>query len=491
MRSFSGLLSQIEKRARHIGGLRLAGFIFLWGSFAVSGMAGLDYLHLISVDNQILLLSLFFPALCFVAGYLIGRAGKPHLPQILLKMDLILGTNELLSSLYELHYREDQVNLQKLLESKLQKRKLDWKLGLPVKSSTWITNGAGVLLLCGTFLFLTYPLPLSGPEFLDKTASTQAITEQSKEKPYTSPEKLAQAGKPNSPERDNSSQLDSQSDDLDTSLDEIRDLPSSEAILSNEKGELSKMIERQKELSSQLSDFLSRLQKRLQEENNSPLTPQEREDLNRMLSQVRDQNLHRALEKILKEEDPKDLKELAKEALKITRDKPQGNEQGRSKKAGQTETSPQAPEDKSKELRGQKQATFDEGNKSYQQRNGEGIQPGSSSGGPGEKKGLKLEDQSRFGGKEGSSGGSSDQNQERSPEFELKKLIGKMGKKGDFEEFVTKGVPLEPADSQEGTASKVYVNYQTLRAILESRPLSPGLREIIKRYFEEISQGES
>ena len=61
---------------------------------------------------------------------------------------------------------------------------------------------------------------------------------------------------------------------------------------------------------------------------------------------------------------------------------------------------------------------------------------------------------------------------------------------GEFEEFVTRGVPLEPASGDVGRSGRV-VDYDALRAILDQRGLDAQERQLIERYFEAIAQGES
>jgi len=77
---------------------------------------------------------------------------------------------------------------------------------------------------------------------------------------------------------------------------------------------------------------------------------------------------------------------------------------------------------------------------------------------------------------------------EQQPGFVPTDLAARVGSTGEFDEFLTKGVPLEP-DVAQGEEGLYFVNYETLRAILEGRLIPPETRDVVKRYFNAITQG--
>ena len=64
-----------------------------------------------------------------------------------------------------------------------------------------------------------------------------------------------------------------------------------------------------------------------------------------------------------------------------------------------------------------------------------------------------------------------------------------IGESGAFREFMTKGVPLEPVLTQNGETPRLLVDYAALRALMEERAIPTEAREIIRTYFETITQG--
>jgi len=54
---------------------------------------------------------------------------------------------------------------------------------------------------------------------------------------------------------------------------------------------------------------------------------------------------------------------------------------------------------------------------------------------------------------------------------------------------MTKGVPLETAPGDVGNGQQLVVDYEMLRALLDARPLSPDTQDLVKAYFQTITQG--
>ena len=92
-----------------------------------------------------------------------------------------------------------------------------------------------------------------------------------------------------------------------------------------------------------------------------------------------------------------------------------------------------------------------------------------------------------FGGESSGSGSSTPPT--ASPQFTRREIIGSIGDSGDFQDFVTKGVPVEKQPSTNGGSPILSVNYDRLRALLTGRMLPPGAEDVVRTYFDDITQG--
>jgi len=92
-----------------------------------------------------------------------------------------------------------------------------------------------------------------------------------------------------------------------------------------------------------------------------------------------------------------------------------------------------------------------------------------------------------FGGQSSGSGSSTPTT--ASPQFTRREIAGSIGDSGDFQDFVTKGVPVEEGPSSEGGSRILSVNYDQLRALLTGRVLPLGTEDVVRKYFDDITQG--
>jgi len=104
-----------------------------------------------------------------------------------------------------------------------------------------------------------------------------------------------------------------------------------------------------------------------------------------------------------------------------------------------------------------------------------------------EKEGKEEPDQ--FGGSDGP-GGSSDEDDEREPGFIREEERAKIGSEGEFvSEFVTEGVPIELMPGSDGQEPSFRVSYEQIVSILRERGVPEGAIEIVRDYFNAITEG--
>lgn len=475
----------VAQRARRLRGLRLAGTALSVGGLLTVGIICGYHLGLLPLHRFALSVVLGFPVLCAGLSYLLGRRRRPNLPRLLLKVDLAIGTEERLSALYELHRRGGGGVFRQRIEENLQNRSLPWKKGLPLRLSHLLPMGAGVITLVGATLLIAVP-PAEPLKPVEEVCPSSAVISETKaalpspEIPLKLPE---EAG---SPSPGPPSTKETPSHGLEDVLGEIWEIPAAGGILSEEEADLGEMIEEQRDLSRALSELLSRIKERLEEEQTS-LTEAERRALAELLPQVGSFPLRQALRGLLEEEDPQVLVEQIKQALNLTATLALTSEEGPPRETSKGRSS--TPE----EGEGEQGFVWES------QGRGEGPpEPGSGKdtessekttsevSSPDRDRSLAGEDEERFGGEEGVAGEVDPTAQ--APGFIPFDLAGTIGESGEFQEFITKGVPLEPRSEPGKEATYLAVDYEVLRALLEERAIPPEAREVVRNYFQAITQ---
>jgi len=346
----------------------------------------------------------------------------------------------------------------------------------------------GILLLVGSALLVAFaPLPLAGiaePLFVEaRTAredrTTTALPEPTvptfpQEAQISSAATLEQADTP-APER------------FEDVLSNIWTAPATGGALLSEGGALGELIEEQRQRARALEELLSRLEERLRQGQQAGLTEDERRTLRQMLPSVTDPQLRQTLENLVEETDPEALQEQVGQALRLTRaiarsqDDQSAQQQEKIRPTPedvrQSESAldwspPEAPEEE----------TTADGVETPRNAGEDGDVGASEQGQPG----RGEEDIDSRGGTSGVPGDTVPSEQQ--PGFVSTDLAARVGSTGEFDEFLTKGVPLE-LDVAQGGQGLYSVNYETLRAILEGRLIPPETRDVVKRYFNAITQG--
>ncbi|MCK4391948.1 hypothetical protein KAX17_03495 [Candidatus Bipolaricaulota bacterium] len=484
---FAPLLRGIEQRARHLHGLSLGAIALGTGGVVALGVAGFYHFGFLTLNRYALSGALGSVLLCSGLFYLLGRKREVDLPRLLLQIDLALGTGERLCSLYELRRRGGGRAFRRRIEESLGKRPLKWKKGLPVGPSHLVPFVGGILTLLAAFLLIA----LSAASPLDHiTEEPPALVRVSRPeaRAVTSPSEVLQIHSEGGESRPDSfpQPKTPPSHGLEDPLSEVWEVPAAGGLLMDEMADLTELLEEQHTLSRALSELLSRIEERLQHDGGG-LTEEERRALSDLAQQVGSAPLRRALRELLEEEDPQALQEGIEQALNLTQTLADTSDGGPPPEASGGPSSP---------------ADEGEGEQGFvweSQERGEGFPepgPGASTeksekdvadaASPDQDQSPLGGDEERFGGEAGIAGEVGPTTQ--APGFSAVDLAGAIGSQGDFQEFLTKGVPLEQDPGPEKEAGHFSVDYETLRALLEGRAIPTEAQEMVRMYFQMITQ---
>jgi hypothetical protein len=79
----------------------------------------------------------------------------------------------------------------------------------------------------------------------------------------------------------------------------------------------------------------------------------------------------------------------------------------------------------------------------------------------------------------------------QAPGLVPEQLLSEWGASGDVRRFMTKGLPFEPpSDEPNGSPVALALDVETLQSLFETRALAPQLQDLVRTYFETITQGE-
>jgi hypothetical protein len=486
MSRFTEILKRVEARSRMLRGLRLASVFLVGGGTLALIIALLRYTGLLRCTRAcaggLILLPLFGAALLYIVGWM----RRVDLPSILLRVDLSLETGERLSSLYELHRREGNNVFRTRLEEVVARQAFSWERGLSLGRARFALLGGGAAILASIFLVAfaptNLPAPAVAPPIVASGNAEVRIIASPSEPPSTLPGGSASQGEEAGLPGD-----DVPDRDLEDLLSELWESPASEGMLSEASGGSAELIRAQKERAKALADLLERIEERLKKEGGG-LTPEERRALSELAQQMGNAPLRQALRKLIQEDDPQALTEGFEKFRSLAESLKDQQE------ASAEETSPggeSAPPGETEE--GEAQAAVNWGQPQPEEgevsdgASDEGAVSPSSGSQSDQDEDLATGDEESFGGEEGATGGESPF--DTSPGFMPSELAGMVGESGEFREFMTKGVPLEPLLAQDGATTRFSVDYDALRTILEERAIPTEAREIIRKYFETITQG--
>ncbi len=489
MLSLAVLERRVDRRSRRLRGLRFAGLAFAVCVVPLLLFAGGRVFGLWPKAAPFPLVWLAaLPFFVAAAAFAFGHARRPNVPLLLLKVDLALGTGERLSALRELRETGRGRPFRRRIEKALEGFPLRLKKALPLGVVPVLVPALGALALAGAaFLFSLEPLALSTAEQVLSQAPASSPLVASRPTPDRTsadaaaglPRERVPQGTPTPP----AGKMPDQT--LDDLLAGVSGSPGSEGILSESVNDFGDLAQDRKEGAASLSEVLSQIEERLAQRP-GPLTPEERQSLSELMDQTADQSLREAIEALLNEEDPEALGENVAKARVLSEG--ETAQQAATPPEGAEAPPPASSED------GETSAWGASGERPPGTGSSENEGPTEGGTGAGsERPGVPGEekDASLVGGDEEASPLASDRLGAPSPAagFVPEDLAGIVGKSGEFQDFLTKGVPLEALPQPEGGLPRLALDYDALRAVLAGRSLPPSAQDSVKRYFESITQG--
>lgn len=482
MNRLMSTIHSIEQRARTVKAFRTASIYFCVTLIPLLISFLLDHGRVVAVTDPVRLALAVLPAVVFAVVFFVTRRLSINMSQILLRIDLSLATDERLSSIYEVYRRDETGAYRDLLEERLEAKVLGWKRALPLGRIGLLLPGG--LAILAAVLVMSSSVPLSQVVLSPATdgaatsgqgtVSTLAGSEDRSDKiemgsrGSSSPEMIT--GQPEH--------------DLQNVLGNLWSSPSSPGVISGDQEGLDQLISQQRKAAQRLKELISQIQKRLAA-GQSGLTPEERNALSRLAEQIGNDSLRQALQGLASEEDPDELRKRLRQTQELALSL-QGS--SANSPAQVTNNQPfQSPEGEQEQslalsspMSGQLDSTKDHDTTGSGAPSAGNVTHGA--------KGDQLQGGGEpFGGE--SSGSGSSTPSAVSPQFTRREIVGNIGDSGDFRDFVTKGVPVEEQPSTDGGSPILSVNYDRLRALLTGRMLPPGAEDVVRTYFDDITQG--
>ncbi len=513
---FSRFLRSVDSRARTVRGLSVASAAF--ATLSLTSVAGMLAVRLLRIPFSYWTLAAFVvPPLAAAAfGYAIGRSRELRIPRLLLRIDDALGLNARLSSLYELRQRGGHSVFRQRIESEVRDVAEGWRAALPIARRTVIGGSAGAFLVALAVGLAFVPLPSVPASPLDMLEQNSTHSEE----PYASDSQAASLTEAIAPSTLRTSEEAGQeagvpslgAPDRDQMLEDVmRDLagisPDEAVLVPISPDEIEQLARQQSEALRAISQLLEAIRDRIEnspEEDASELTEKEIEALQRELERG---GLPPEVEEGLNELMNRPQSRSAEEIVEDLIEQLGGGEESESGvpqdgELGPPESTAVAPNPQGIEefLDELERASADEPGPEG------GLPPGpdDASGPDSEGDGTPssgerppmigadgVEDPDRLGGNEGAPG-LSDEDEEREAGFIREEERVKIGTEGSFiNEYATEGVPIEWVSTPDGEEPGPRVSYEQITSILRERGVPEGAIEIVRTYFNAITEGGS
>jgi len=459
-----------EKRSRRLRALTVGGWAFLGAAAASALYTGLAwYVFGVQLDPLRIGLLAGVPWLVGLLFFLALLRRPVDLGGVLLAMDYRLGLEALFSSLYEIDQRSPTSFLRKRLERRAAHAFPEWREGLPMPLRFVLSSAGGLLLVIGVSLVgiqsATYVPSVDLRAILDEMKEAQRMTLEEAEDAASEDEGASISGITGASETADGG-LDRLLSDLGLATDDRTTSEDAQGAIEVGADPL---------LEEALETWLGEVGERFGH-GKSFLTPEQQESLV-MAAQSREPIVQSALDRVLeagsRDEVESALADLA-DALRET-------QMGQLASDDSTRVTPAGGE-------------------------------GSESGDQGSGKPLALQDTDTSGGA-GSPSGSEQAGQEEEtglrddPEpstfygqtaptdpsesgLTIEEVPTSVSDAGDVRTYLTLGVPIE-FDSNESEGTSASVDYDRIDMILESRSLSADATDIVRKYFQSITEGGS
>ncbi|MCD6494731.1 hypothetical protein J7K60_01615 [Candidatus Bipolaricaulota bacterium] len=480
-------IAAVERRAHRVRAFRVAAMCFSLALAPILVAFLLERGRMAVISHGAWLALSVLPAIVLIASFLVVRRMPVNTPRVLLRVDSKLEMEERLSSLYEIYERNQAGPYREMLETWLLGRRLSWKRALPLgHTALLIPIGLALLVavLVTSSLFpisSNLPAPTSGQVTSSADGGAQSIAASSRSERSETQSQISPSASGTSALSDSDTQPQH---DLQDVLGKLWSSPSSPGVISSDQEGLDQLISQQRQAAKRLKELISQIQKRLAD-GGGGLTPEEKSALSSLAEQIGNESLRQALRGLAKEEDSEELQKRLQQTQKLAQSL-QEEGSGPPAQAMTNEPSDSSQHDESDGLAYSTPmaGSPDEGG-NHDSTGGGAPSAGNTTHDTNADRLQEGDDP--FGG--AGSGSASAPPTSATPQFTRREIVGSMGSAGDFKEFVTKGVPVEEAPSNEGAPSILRVDYDRLRALLSGRTLSPEVEDVVRRYFDDITQG--
>jgi len=482
MNRLMSTIHSIEQRARTMKALRAASIYFCVALIPLMISFLLDRGRVVPVTDVVRDALAVLPAVVFAVVFFVTRRLPINMSQILLRIDLSLATDERLSSIYEVYRRNEVGPYRELLEERLEAKALSWKRALPPGNIALLLP-AGLALLAAV-LVISSSIPVSQVVLsppTDGTATSGQGTVSTLAGSEDRSNKIEMESRDSSSPETNTGQPEH---DLQDVLGNLWSSPSSPGVISGDQEGLDQLISKQREAAQRLKELISQIQKHLAE-GDTGLTPEERNALSRLAEQIGNDSLRQALQELATEEDPDNLQKRLQQTQELAQSLQQPSADSPAH-AMNNEPSQFPENDQEQSLALSSPASGQPDSTKDSDTTGRGAPSADSVTHGTEGDQLQGGDEP-FGGDSSGSGTSTPT--AASPQFTRREIVGNIGDSGDFQDFVTKGVPVEEQPSTDGGSPILSVNYDRLRALLTGRMLPPGTEDVVRKYFDDITQG--
>jgi len=462
MNSLISMIRAIEQRAHTVRAFGGATICFCVAIIPLLIWFLLERGHVVAATSAVRWTLAVLPLAVYAVAFFVTRRLPIDISRTLLRIDLSLATDECLSSIYEVYRKNEIGPYRDLLEERLGVKTLRWKRALPLGHIALLLP-AGFAILAAV-LVISSSVPVSqvvlSPATDDTVTSTQGTVSHLAGSEDQSDKIEIESQVSSSPE----THIGQPEHDLQDVLGNLWSSPSSPGVISGDQEGLDQLISKQREAAQTLKELISQIQKRLAE-GDTGLTPEERNALSRLAEQIGNNSLRQGLQGLASEDNPDELRKQLQQIQELAQ--------------SLQEPSANSPAH-SFPMSGQQDSTNDTDTN-------DGATPSASSVTHGAEGDQLQEGDEPFGGE--SSGSGSSPAATVSPQFMRREIVGSIGDSGDFQDFVTKGVPVEKRLSSENESAILSVNYDRLRALLTGRMLPPDAEDVVRRYFDGITQG--
>jgi len=502
MFDLSRFLLRVERRARRIRALRRTGPL-LAGIAALAFLTQLllHYAFRLSLGQSAVLAAISALLVLFLVSYLVFRAQKVRIPEMLLRIDLALGLDARLSSLYELRRRAGNRVFRAQIEQRLTGKTDAWKRGLPVGKRVWLGGAAFAVLLASIFGFSYMPVPEAPPPPTSQIATTPAGTvQQAEDDALTGPSSVSEAvGNATSRESETPASSPGREDvRLDNTLDQLGDLDTPDALVGDTGlEELGDLMARQQEAARALSEMIEQMREQMQQQQQQQLSQEQRQQLREQMNQGLAPETEQALRDLLSETDPETLQDLLDElaeslAAGIPAEMPDDTADEQSDRPS-LEIALDNPEDWEPPQQSTPETSEEEGDGSQsapRQSEGNESQLGDT---PADASPESETSPDLYGDSAGMEGNELEdlESEDQEANFTSEEPPFVIGDEGEFSDFISKGVPIETLPEERGSSLLDSISFERIDSLLGARDLSADAVNAVREYFTRITQGGS